>query len=92
MKNKYLLFVIILITPVVLLSQTLKRQESYDISKDSVLYVIGYAHLDTQWLWDYPTTIDEYIKNLLTENFHLFEKYLASWQEGEDPLADVKGG
>jgi phenylpyruvate tautomerase PptA (4-oxalocrotonate tautomerase family) len=26
------------------------------------------------------------------EDFHLFEKYLASWQEGEDPLADVKGG
>jgi phenylpyruvate tautomerase PptA (4-oxalocrotonate tautomerase family) len=25
------------------------------------------------------------------EDFHLFEKYLASWQEGEDPLADVKG-
>lgn len=23
------------------------------------------------------------------EDFHLFEKYLASWQEGEDPLADV---
>lgn len=22
------------------------------------------------------------------EDFHLFEKYLASWQEGEDPLAD----
>ncbi|MFO7765317.1 MAG: tautomerase [Pelovirga sp.] len=22
------------------------------------------------------------------EDFHLFERYLASWQEGEDPLAD----
>ena len=22
------------------------------------------------------------------EDFHLFEKYLASWQEGEDPLAE----
>ena len=22
------------------------------------------------------------------EDFHLFEKYLAGWQEGEDPLAD----
>jgi phenylpyruvate tautomerase PptA (4-oxalocrotonate tautomerase family) len=22
------------------------------------------------------------------EDFHLFEKYLASWQKGEDPLAD----
>ena len=24
------------------------------------------------------------------EDFHLFEKYLASWQTGEDPLADLK--
>jgi phenylpyruvate tautomerase PptA (4-oxalocrotonate tautomerase family) len=24
------------------------------------------------------------------EDFHLFEKYLTSWQEGEDPLGDVK--
>ena len=23
------------------------------------------------------------------EDFHLLEKYLASWQEGEDPLADL---
>lgn len=73
--KKYLILIIGLITPVLLFSQTLKRQETYDISKDSVLYVVSYAHLDTQWLWDYPTTIDEYIKNILTENFHLFEKY-----------------
>jgi hypothetical protein len=25
------------------------------------------------------------------EDFHLLEKYLASWQEGEDPLADYSG-
>jgi len=24
------------------------------------LYVVGYAHLDTEWRWDYPTTIREY--------------------------------
>ncbi len=24
------------------------------------------------------------------EDFHLFEKYLASWQTGEDPLADLQ--
>jgi phenylpyruvate tautomerase PptA (4-oxalocrotonate tautomerase family) len=26
------------------------------------------------------------------EDFHLFEKYLASWQTGEDPLADIQAG
>ena len=47
----------------------------YDITKEKCLYVIGYAHLDSEWNWDYPTTINEYIKNIMTENFYLFEKY-----------------
>lgn len=47
----------------------------YDNAKEKGLYVIGYAHLDSEWNWDYPTTINEYIKNIMTENFYLFEKY-----------------
>jgi alpha-mannosidase len=47
----------------------------YDISKEKVLYTIGYAHLDSEWNWDYPTTINEYIKNTMEDNFRLFEKY-----------------
>jgi len=49
--------------------------QSYDLSKDRVLYTVGYAHLDTEWNWDYPTTINNYIKNTMLENFHLFETY-----------------
>lgn len=64
----------ILIT-LMLNAQPLKDRAKYDISKDKVLYTVGYAHLDTEWNWDYPTTINEYIKNIMTENFHLFEKY-----------------
>ena len=56
-------------------AQSLKQKTDYDISKDKVLYTIGYSHLDTQWNWDYPRTIDEYIKNIMTENFYLFDKY-----------------
>ncbi len=41
----------------------------------STLYVVGYAHLDTQWRWDYVTTIREYIPNTMRLNFSLFEKY-----------------
>ncbi|MCX6308506.1 MAG: glycosyl hydrolase-related protein [Bacteroidia bacterium] len=48
---------------------------SYDISKDKVLYTVGYAHLDTEWNWDYPVTINNYIKSTMLDNFHLFEKY-----------------
>ena len=46
-----------------------------DLSKEKVLYVVGYAHLDTQWLWTYKVTIDEYLKNTLDENFALFETF-----------------
>jgi alpha-mannosidase len=47
-----------------------------DLSKaPGTLYVIGYAHLDTEWRWDYVTTINEYIRNTLYDNFYLIEKY-----------------
>ena len=46
-----------------------------DLSKDKVLYTIGYAHLDTEWRWDYQTTINEYIWNTMVLNFRLLEKY-----------------
>jgi alpha-mannosidase len=56
-------------------AQVQPKKVEYDISKDRVLYTVGYAHLDTEWNWDYPTTINEYILNTMTENFRLFEKY-----------------
>ncbi|HEY7089257.1 MAG TPA: glycoside hydrolase family 38 C-terminal domain-containing protein, partial [Tepidisphaeraceae bacterium] len=46
-----------------------------DLSKQKTLYVVGYAHLDTQWRWAYPLVIREYIGNTLRRNFELFEKY-----------------
>ena len=47
----------------------------FDLSKDKVLYCVGYAHLDTQWRWDFPTTINRYILDTLEQNFDRFEKY-----------------
>jgi alpha-mannosidase len=46
-----------------------------DLSKTPTLYVVGYAHLDTQWRWEYPKTIREYLPDTLHKNFDLFEKY-----------------
>ncbi len=43
--------------------------------KVPTLYLVGYAHLDTQWRWDYPTTIREYLPKTMRTNFDLFEKY-----------------
>jgi len=39
------------------------------------LYVTPYAHLDTQWRWEYPQTIGEFLPKTMRENFALFEKY-----------------
>lgn len=46
-----------------------------DLTKDKVVYMIGYSHLDTQWRWTYPQVIGEYIPNTLVANIPLFEKY-----------------
>jgi alpha-mannosidase len=49
--------------------------EKADLSKQPTLYVVGYAHLDTEWRWEYPQVIDEYIRKTMEDNFKLFEKY-----------------
>lgn len=46
-----------------------------DLTKQPTLYVVPYAHLDTEWRWEYPQTINEYIPNTMRDNFPLFEKY-----------------
>ena len=56
-------------------AQDSASNKSVDLSKDKTLYVVGYAHLDTQWRWDYQTVIDNYISKTLTDNFALLEKY-----------------
>jgi alpha-mannosidase len=48
---------------------------SRDLSKEPTLYVVGYAHLDTQWRWEYPQVINEYLPRTMHDNFALFEKY-----------------
>ncbi len=39
------------------------------------VYLVPYSHLDTQWRWEFPTTITKYLKRTLEENFDLFERY-----------------
>src|SRR5712692_5537795 len=46
-----------------------------DLSRQPTLYVVGYAHLDTQWRWEYPQVIQEYLSKTMRNNFALFEKY-----------------
>jgi alpha-mannosidase len=46
-----------------------------DLTKQPTLYVVGYAHLDTQWRWEFPQTITEFIRKTMEDNFRLFDKY-----------------
>lgn len=49
--------------------------EKPDLSKQPTLYVVGYAHLDTEWRWEYPQVIDEYLRKTMEDNFKLLDKY-----------------
>ena len=46
-----------------------------DLSKQPTLYVVGYAHLDTEWRWEYPQVINQYIRKTMEDNFKLFDRY-----------------
>lgn len=46
-----------------------------DLRKDKTLYVVPYAHLDTQWRWSYPQVIREFLADTLHDNFKLIDKY-----------------
>jgi alpha-mannosidase len=49
--------------------------EKPDLSKQPTLYVVGYAHLDTEWRWEYPQVINEYIRKTMEDNFVLIDRY-----------------
>jgi alpha-mannosidase len=46
-----------------------------NLATEPTLYVVGYAHLDTEWRWEYPQTIGEYLPKTMRNNFAWFEKY-----------------
>ena len=48
---------------------------SPDITKQPTLYVVPYAHLDTQWRWEFPQVISEYLLKTMRVNFDYMDKY-----------------
>ena len=53
-------------------AQTVKAP---DITRHPTLYVVPYAHLDTQWRWEFPQSISEYLLKTMRVNFDLIDKY-----------------
>ena len=51
------------------------RYVAPDLLRQPTLYVVGYAHLDTEWRWEYPQVITEYLPKTMRLNFDLFQKY-----------------
>ena len=49
--------------------------EDYQSAPTPTLYVVPYAHLDTEWRWEYPQVIGEYLPKTMHDNFALIEKY-----------------
>lgn len=58
-----------------MLSPAVMAQPSTQPVRRDKLYVVGYAHLDTQWRWSYPQVISEFIPNTMRENFKLIDQY-----------------
>ena len=46
-----------------------------DITKVPTLFVVPYAHLDTQWRWEFPQSITEYLLKTMRVNFEYMDKY-----------------
>ena len=61
-----------LISAAVSSSQTMKAP---DITKTPTLYVVPYAHLDTQWRWEMPQSISEYLLKTMRVNFDYIDHY-----------------
>jgi alpha-mannosidase len=52
-----------------------QKMKAPDITQQPTLYVVPYAHLDTQWRWEFPQTISEYLLKTLRVNFYYIDKY-----------------
>jgi alpha-mannosidase len=66
---------ITLATLTLLAVSSAQTSEKPDLTKQPTLYVVGYAHLDTEWRWEYPQVISEYIRKTMEDNFALLDKY-----------------
>jgi alpha-mannosidase len=66
------LFLSCFVVSIAVMAQTTDKP---DLTKQPTLYVVGYAHLDTEWRWEYPVVINEYLRKTMEDNFKLIDKY-----------------
>ena len=70
-----------------------QTMQAPDITKTPTLYVVPYAHLDTQWRWEFPQTISEYLLKTMRVNFDLHRQIsaLRLQLDGRQPLPPDEG-
>jgi alpha-mannosidase len=49
--------------------------EPRDFTREKVFFVVPYAHLDSQWRWDYAETIGAYLKNTIEGTLRALARY-----------------
>ena len=57
------------------LSARAQTPSAPDITREPTLYLVPYAHLDTQWRWEFPQSISEYLLKTMRVNFFYIDKY-----------------
>jgi alpha-mannosidase len=76
MRRCWTVLIADLLSSLILLSAAgAQTTDKPDLTRQPTLYVVGYAHLDTEWRWEYPQGIDEYLRKTMEDNFRLFDKY-----------------
>ena len=75
MRTSHLRFVAVCALFLLQIGAAPSTRPEIDLNKQKTLYVVGYAHLDTQWRWAYPQVIREFVRDTLENNFPLFEKF-----------------
>src|SRR5579862_1696765 len=61
--------------PVAKQSAAPAHSKAPNLKTTPTLYLVGYAHLDTEWRWEYPQVISQYLPDTMLKNFALFKKY-----------------
>ncbi len=65
--------VVVILLAAVMIVPALRAQDSR--ADKPVLYVVGTAHLDSQWNWTVQDTIRRYVGATFLDNFKLFERF-----------------
>jgi alpha-mannosidase len=73
---KRIISLISLLTLIIFAAPVLAANEAQpDLSKQKTMYLVGTAHLDTQWNWTIQQTITDFLPSTILGNFHRFSEF-----------------